>query len=113
MISHHERQTLTDLNEMQLLLSLGRSEGGRVELITDQRRSIQATSGCGSAEFRGVYGENRNLHVRKNTKLGPVHQTLSRFERLRFPSGANLGPASFGERYCRALFIRSNYIPAL
>lgn len=32
-------EALTDLNEMQLLLSLGRSGGGSVELITDRRRS--------------------------------------------------------------------------
>lgn len=49
---------------------------------------------------------------RNNTKLGPVHQILSHSERLRLPSGANLGPASFRERYCAALFIHSNYIRA-
>lgn len=49
---------------------------------------------------------------RNNIKLRPVHQILSQFEWLRFPSGANLGPASFRERYCTALFIYSNYIGA-
>lgn len=46
-------------------------------------------------------------------KLWPLHQIVSQFERLRFPSGANLGPASFRERYCRVLFILSNYISVL
>lgn len=65
------------------------------------------------SECRGVYRENVNFQVRNHVKLRPLHQIVSPFERLRFPSGANLGPASFRERYCRALFILSNYIPAL
>lgn len=52
------------------------------------------------------------ISSRNNIKLGAVHQILCGCERVGLPSGANLGWASFRERYCTALFIYSNYIGA-
>lgn len=62
--------------------------------------------------WTGAFAQRNWFLTRNNIKLWPVHQTLSPSERLRLPSGANLGPASFRERYCAALFTLSNYIQA-